>query len=68
MATKLPMKLVRCNGMHIFDQLRLEEVLLRLTCTNYCIFNTSGATNGPVVITGLGGKVNELIDTRKTAR
>ena len=67
----MSIKFVRLNAMPIFDLLRLEEVLLRLGTSNYCIFNSycpQSIKKRPIVITGYGAKIPELVDKEKTLR
>lgn len=45
----------------IFEQLQLEEALLRADSGNYCIINSGSS---PAIVMGISGKVEELIDDR----
>lgn len=49
----------------IYDQLILEEHLLRNDCRNFCIVN-QGSSNA--IVMGISGKVNELVDTEKARK
>jgi lipoate-protein ligase A len=66
---KPALRFVRLQGVPIFQQLQLEEVLMRLDPEHsYCIFNASAASALPTVVTGLGGKIPDLVDLEKTER
>ncbi len=43
----------------IFDQLKLEEALLRADTRNWCIFNMGSA---PAIVLGISGKTEQLVD------
>jgi lipoate-protein ligase A len=54
--------LIRLKGMSIFDQLTLEEQLLRDDTRNFCILS-EGST--PAIVMGISGKTEELIHIPK---
>lgn len=58
------MRFVRLNGTPIFRQLQMEELLMRHDQHNYCLFNSTheGAARDVSVVTGLGGRIPELVD------
>lgn len=51
---------VRLKNMHIFDQLRIEELLFRSSNEAWCLLNMGPQL--PTVVTGLSGKVPELVN------
>jgi lipoate-protein ligase A len=56
--------LIHTQNLPIFEQLQLEEALLRTDDRNFCIIN-EGST--PAIVMGISGKVEELVDREKTA-
>lgn len=46
--------------MHIFEQLRLEELLLRHDNSCWCLINSGPKV--PAIVTGFSGKVPELVE------
>lgn len=70
-AARPSLRFIRLGGAHIFDQLRLEEVLQRLDARNsYCIANAfpAKASLPPTVVTGFGGRIPELVDIPRAKR
>lgn len=69
---KPPLRFLRLTGVPIYQQLQLEEVLLRCDSMNYCIINSTPWEKKlaqPVsIVTGLGGKIPELVDIPKAKR
>lgn len=57
-----PLHLLRLEGVPIFEQLQIEEALLRADDRNWCIVN-HGAP--PAIVMGISGKADELIDLPK---
>ncbi|XP_031474398.1 uncharacterized protein LOC116246709 isoform X1 [Nymphaea colorata] len=55
--------LLRFKGKPIFDQLILEEKLLRRSSDNWCIVNDG--TDRPTIVSGLSGKLSQLIEVEK---
>lgn len=53
------MRVVHLDRCAIFDQLILEEALLRADRGNWCLFNTGSP---PAVVLGISGKVDELVN------
>jgi lipoate-protein ligase A len=51
--------LLALEGVPIFEQLQLEEALLRAGTENFCIMNHQSA---PAIVMGISGKPEELID------
>lgn len=49
----------------IYDQLKLEEALLRCDTRNFCIFNEGSS---PAIVMGISGQVEKLVDPKKTGR
>ncbi|MBN4066715.1 lipoate--protein ligase family protein [Simkania negevensis] len=62
---KHPLTLILLDDLFIFDQLRLEEALLRADDGNYCIINTGSAD---AIVMGISGKPERLVDTRLVAQ
>jgi lipoate-protein ligase A len=60
------MHVLRLNGLPIFDQLRVEEWLLRNDARNWFVFNIGPKI--PQVVLGYSGKVKELVNTGATVR
>lgn len=58
-------KLLRLNSYPIYEQLLLEEALLRSSSENWCIINTGSPT---AIVMGISGKKEELIDCEKAAQ
>ena len=50
--------LLRLRGVSIFEQLQLEEALLRADRRNWCIVNYNAA---PAIVMGISGKAEELL-------
>jgi len=59
---KPPLNVVVLNGCSIFRQLQLEEALLRVDTSNWCLLNTAVE---PAIVMGISGKVEELINLPK---
>ncbi len=53
--------LLAFEGMPIFEQLQLEEALLRIGQDNYCLLNHKST---PAIVMGISGKVDELVDQK----
>ncbi|MBS0629564.1 MAG: lipoate--protein ligase family protein [Verrucomicrobia bacterium] len=56
------MKILHLKNYPIFKQLQLEEALLRLDTSNYCIINEGSP---PAIVMGISGNRQELIDDSK---
>lgn len=56
------LKLLHIKGASIFEQLQLEEKLLRVTNENWCVFNEGSS---PAIVLGISGKPPELVDLNK---
>lgn len=50
---------LRLNGMSIFEQLKLEEALLRSSADNWCLINTNAP---PAIVMGISGKPEKLLN------
>lgn len=59
------MKLLHLKGTPIFEQLQLEEALLRTGEDNVCIINEGSS---PAIVMGISGKADELIDLNKLSK
>lgn len=57
--------ILRLNNYPIYEQLLLEEALLRGDTRNFCIIN-QGST--PAIVMGISGKKEELINQETAAR
>ena len=60
------LRFARLRNMHIYEQLRLEELLLRYDENNYCLINTGPVL--PTIVTGLSGKIHELVNINEAKR
>lgn len=56
------MKIVHFKNLPIFQQLQLEEALLRADKGNWCLINEGSP---PAIVMGISGKIEELVDTEK---
>lgn len=56
------MNLLHLHNFPIFQQLQLEEALLRLDERNFCLINEGSP---PAIVMGISGKFEELIDPEK---
>ena len=56
--------LIHTRNLPILEQLQLEEALLRTDDRNFCLINEGSS---PAIVMGISGKVQELVDTEKTA-
>ncbi|CAM9154113.1 unnamed protein product, partial [Ectocarpus fasciculatus] len=69
---KPSLRFVRLSGLPIFRQLQLEEVLMRHDDQNYCLFNSvppeAPRSAQAFVVTGLGGKIPELVEEERARR
>lgn len=59
------MHILHLKNFPIFEQLKLEEALLRLDTRNFCIINEGSP---PAIVMGISGKAEELIDKDKLSR
>src|SRR3972149_4286719 len=55
----MKLHLIQTQGMPIYEQLLLEEALLRLDDKNYCLINEGSP---PAIVMGISGKAEELVD------
>lgn len=60
------MNFVQLHDIHIFQQLQFEEILLRSTTKSWCLVNRGPIQ--PVIVTGLSGKIHELVHLEKAKR
>lgn len=59
------MKLLKLNKVPIYEQLQIEEALLRADEENYCLINT----NPPeAIVMGISGKLEKLVNTKLTTQ
>lgn len=59
------LNLVRLKNYTIYEQLLLEEALLRADAGNWCLFNEE---TSPAIVMGISGKAEELINFDQTAK
>jgi len=59
------MKLIRLEGAPIWEQLAIEEALLRADSEEWCLINSGSA---PSVVVGISGKVESLVNLDETSR
>lgn len=57
--TKPTLNLLTLSNTPIYEQLQLEEALLRADTNNYCLINHGSP---PAIVMGISGKAKELID------
>lgn len=57
--------LLAARAMPIFEQLQLEEALLRVGTQNFCLINWQST---PAIVMGISGKAEELIDREQYAK
>lgn len=57
---KIPLSVVSCQNLPIYEQLQLEEALLRADDRNWCLINTGSP---PAIVMGISGKPQSLIHT-----
>ena len=55
-------RLLILDNVPIFEQLRLEEALLRASTDNWCVLNTGSP---PAIVMGISGKPEELLDINR---
>ena len=60
--TKVPLKVITLHNVSIFDQLKMEEYLLRDTTDNYCIINQGSP---PSIVMGISGVIGDLVYEEK---
>ena len=63
--TKMTFHLLRLKSYPIYEQLLLEEMLLRSDSGNWCLINEGSST---AIVMGISGKKEELIDCAKAAQ
>lgn len=56
------MKLLHLKNTPIFEQLQIEEALLRLDDQNYCIINEGSP---PAIVMGISGQLEELVNMER---
>lgn len=56
------LNVVRLDSVDIYEQLALEEALLRADEDNWCILNQGSS---PAIVIGLSGKVEEIVETNQ---
>ena len=57
-------KLLKLSGVPIFEQLQIEEALLRTSSDNWCILNTGSPS---AIVMGISGKPEKLLDLEKVS-
>ncbi|BBN12656.1 hypothetical protein MPTK1_5g21840 [Marchantia polymorpha subsp. ruderalis] len=60
------MRMLRLEGFPIFQQLLLEERLLRTSNDNWCVINDG--TSPPAIVMGISGKPEKLLDVEKVVK
>ncbi|MCB1084744.1 MAG: lipoate--protein ligase family protein [Chlamydiia bacterium] len=58
------LNLVHLKNVPIYEQLQLEEALLRLTGESWCVINEGSP---PAIVMGISGKFEQLVDEKKIA-
>ena len=59
----IPFKLLRLNSSPIYEQLLIEEALLRTDTGNWCLINTGSP---PAIVLGISGKPEQMISPHNT--
>jgi lipoate-protein ligase A len=59
-------KYVNLKGIHIFDQLRYEEILYRHSKSNWFLWNYGPVQ--PAIVLGYSGKILELVNVNEARR
>lgn len=59
----MKLNLIKLKGHNIYDQLKLEEALLRTSDENWCLINEGSPLS---IVMGISGKPNELVDESLT--
>eukprot|EP00894_Picocystis_sp_ML_P002311 jgi/Pico_ML_1/52828/g3478.t1 len=59
-------KLLRLRRHSVYEQLRLEEALLRASESNWCLLNDGAAQ--PAVVMGISGKAEELLHVEEVKK
>lgn len=62
---KQPLYLIELEGAPIFEQLKIEEALIRTSEKNFCLINRGSP---PAIVMGISGKSRELIYEEKVAQ
>ena len=62
-AKTLPLHLLNLSCFPIFQQLQIEEALLRADQRNWCIINTGSP---PAIVMGISGKPGTCIDHKRS--
>jgi lipoate---protein ligase len=55
-------RLISLNHFPIYEQLQLEEALLRSNSGNWCLLNTGSP---PAIVMGISGRPEQLLDTKR---
>lgn len=56
------LRFLSCKGLNILEQLHLEEVILRKSTENVCLFNVGSPTS---IVVGYSGKIPELLNVNE---
>jgi lipoate---protein ligase len=60
--TKPTIHLLECDNLPIYQQLQVEEALLRVSEENWCVLNSGSPLS---IVMGISGRMNELLHTDK---
>jgi len=60
-----PLHFVNCKDLPVFEQLQLEEALLRIDNRNWCLINQGSP---PAIVMGISGKPEQLINLEKVRK
>ncbi|KAL2621245.1 hypothetical protein R1flu_001450 [Riccia fluitans] len=64
--TRPLMRILKLHNFPIFDQLKLEELLLRMSVDNCCLLNDG--TSPPSIVMGISGKPKKLLEVEKVVK
>ncbi|KAL2652208.1 hypothetical protein R1flu_020336 [Riccia fluitans] len=60
------MRILKLRNFPIFDQLKLEELLLRTSADNWCLLNDG--TSPPSIVMGISGKPEKLLEVERVVK
>ncbi|KAL2621243.1 hypothetical protein R1flu_001448 [Riccia fluitans] len=64
--TRPLMRILKLRNFPIFDQFKLEELLLRMSADNWCLLNDG--TSPPSIVMGISGKPEKLLEVEKVVK
>ncbi|KAL2621244.1 hypothetical protein R1flu_001449 [Riccia fluitans] len=64
--TRPLMRILKLRNFPIFDKLKLEELLLRMSADNWCLLNDG--TSPQLIVMGISGKPEKLLEVEKVVK